>query len=267
MPPWELAAPAEFGYKGPMAAASEIAPPATWRSAHRSPEQTRILDAVLRRVEEAASAGGAIVTFDLDSTLFDNRPRQLRILEAFARDHGLTGVERLSVESIDGWRLSESIARLDGLDGRLEALTRAFKPFWRDRFFTSAFCRHDVPLPGASNFVRDVESKGGTVAYLTGRHEAMREGTVGSLLDGGFVPGTLLLKPTFEMTDTQWKEIAVARLRAMGDVAASFDNETTHVNRLRDAFPGAMVVWVRTDYSPGAEALRGDVPAIDGFLR
>jgi hypothetical protein len=69
------------------------------------------------------------------------------------------------------------------------------------------------------------------------------------------------------MTDTQWKEIAVAKIREIGPVVASFDNETTHVNRLKAAFPGALVVWLRTDHSPEAEDLSADTPAIDGFLR
>lgn len=239
-----------------------------WRSGSRSPEQTRVLREVSDRLGAAVLAAGKgpmpVVTFDLDSTLFDNRPRQLAILSAFAQAHGLGGVEGIAIDEVDGWRVAELVPRLSGSTTDLQA---AFKPFWRDRFFTSEFCRHDVALPGASAFVREVERAGGQVVYLTGRHEDMRRGTADSLAEGGFPAGTILMKPTFEMTDTQWKEIAVARLREMGPVVASFDNEPTHVNRLKSAFPAAMVVWLRTDHSPETEAVPDGTPSICGFLR
>ncbi|HVO31422.1 MAG TPA: hypothetical protein VMV18_11815 [bacterium] len=236
-----------------------------WRIDARHPDQTRVLETVLGEAKKRSR--DAVVTFDLDSTLFDNRPRQLAILAEFARAKGLEGVESLRHDQIDGWRVTEEIRRLRGTNGREQELMAEFKAFWRTRFFTSDVCRHDVPLPGASDYVASVESVGARVVYLTGRHEDMRAGTASSLGDGKFPTGTLLMKPTFEMSDTQWKEIAVARLREMGSVVACFDNETTHVNRLRAAFPDAIVVWIRTDASPEAEPVAGNVLAIDGFLR
>lgn len=241
-----------------------------WNSSARTDEQTRVLDRVLHLVGERLlrrPAPAPVVTFDLDSTLFDNRRRQLQILSDFAKAKGLGGVEKLTRETIDGWRLTESIALLHGVDGNLAALKAEFKPFWRDRFFTSEYCLFDDALPGASDFVRAVEKAGATIVYLTGRHEDMRRGTAESLATTGFPVGQLLMKPTFEMTDTQWKEIAVPKVQSLGEVVACFDNETTHVNRLRAAFPGALVVWIRTDHSPEAEDLPHDVPSIEGFLR
>jgi hypothetical protein len=241
-----------------------------WNSSAKNVEQTRVLDEVLRLVGEAVlrrPASRPVVTFDLDSTVFDNRPRQLAILSQFARWNGLGGVEDLEHTHIDGWRVTEMIAKLQGAAGREEALKVQFKSFWRERFFTSEFCLYDHALPGAGAYVQSVEATGGTVVYLTGRHEDMRDGTAKSLHAGGFPEGTLLMKPTFEMTDTQWKEIAVAKIRELGDVVASFDNETTHVNRLKAAFPSALVVWLSTDHSPEAEPLPPGTPMIEGFLR
>lgn len=239
-----------------------------WRSAFRSPEQTAVLREVSDRIGAAVLSAGKgpmpVVTFDLDSTLFDNRPRQLAILSAFADAHGLGGADALTIEEVDGWRVAELVPRLSGGTADLQS---AFKPFWRDRFFTSEFCRHDVALPGASEFVREVERAGAQIVYLTGRHEDMRGGTADSLAEGGFPAGTILMKPTFEMTDTRWKEIAMARLREMGPVVASFDNEPTHVNRLKTAFPAAIVVWLRTDHSPETEPVADGTPSICGFLR
>ena len=174
---------------------------------------------------------------------------------------------RLTPEEIDGWLVADAIARLDGVDGRLDALKAEFKAFWRTRFFTSEMCRHDVPLPGAADFVNDVAGVGTQVIYLTGRHEPMRAGSAESLKAGGFPEGRLIMKPTLEMTDTAFKELAVGEIRPLGPVLACFDNETTHVNRLRAAFPDATVVWIQTDHSPEAEPVADGVPAIHGFLR
>lgn len=241
-----------------------------WNSSARTPTQTLVLEEVLRRVGDAVlrkPAPPPVVTFDLDSTVFDNRPRQLAILSAFAKAKGLTGAEALDFTEIDGWRVTEWITRLGGSAGREAELKTEFKTFWRDRFFTSEHCLFDHPLPGAGAFVQEVERAGAIIVYLTGRHEAMREGTIQSLRGGGFPTGTLVMKPTFEMTDTQWKEIAVAQIREMGEVVACFDNETTHVNRLWAAFPNAYVVWLCTDHSPEAEPLPDGTPHVEGFLR
>jgi predicted secreted acid phosphatase len=234
-----------------------------WQVASRSAAQTAVLEKIL----QAAALPGALVSFDLDSTLFDNRPRQLAILAEFAQSKGLTGVEKLQPERIDGWRTAEEIAALGGAAGREQELMAEFKAFWKGRFFTSEVCRHDLPLPGAPEYVLSVAGSGARVVYLTGRHEDMREGTVKSLSAARFPDAHLLMKPTFQMNDTEWKEVAVTRMREMGTVVAAFDNETTHVNRLRSAFPAATVVWIRTDGSPDAEPLAPDIHAIDGFLR
>ena len=241
-----------------------------WNSSARTSLQTLVLEEVIRRVGEAVlqrPEPPPVVTFDLDSTLFDNRPRQLAILSEFAKAKGLTGVERLDFTEIDGWKVADYITRLGGVAGREAELKTEFKSFWRDRFFTSEVCLYDHPLPGAGAFVMQVEQTGAKIVYLTGRHEAMREGTAKSLHGGGFPEGVLLMKPTFDMTDTQWKEIAIPRIREMGEVVSCFDNETTHVNRLFSAFPNAYVVWLCTDHSPEAEPLPDGTPHIEGFLR
>ena len=234
-----------------------------WQIRTKSPSQTKCLDAILA----AARTTRAVITFDLDSTLFDNRPRQLAILAEFAAEKDLRGVDRLQPEQIDGWKTAEEIQKHDGSKGRERELMAEFRTFWKSRFFTSEICRHDVALPGAAEYVTAVERAGAKVVYLTGRHEDMRAGTAASLAAYRFPAGSILMKPTFEMSDTQWKEVAVEQLKKIGTVIACFDNETTHVNRLRAAFPQASVVWIRTDTSPDAEPVAADVPAIDGFLR
>ena len=241
-----------------------------WNSSAKTSLQTLVLEEVIRRVGEATlrrPVPQPVVTFDLDSTLFDNRPRQLAILSDFAKAKGLTGADELDFTDIDGWRVVDYVSRLGGVAGREAELKNEFKTFWRDRFFTSEYCLFDHPLPGAGAFAMEVEQTGAKIVYLTGRHEAMRHGTAKSLQAGSFPEGFLLMKPTFEMTDTQWKEIAIPQIRGMGEVVACFDNETTHVNRLFAAFPNAYVIWLCTDHSPEAEPLPDGTPHIEGFLR
>lgn len=241
-----------------------------WNSSARNKLQTLVLEEVLRRVSEAVLTRPEpppVVTLDLDSTLFDNRPRQLAILSDFAKHKGLSGAEAIDYTEIDGWRVADWVPKLRGAAGREAELKAEFKSFWRERFFTSEYCLYDHPLPGAGPYVMELETKGAKIVYLTGRHEAMRDGTAKSLHAGTFPAGTLLMKPTFEMTDTQWKEIATAEIRKLGEVVACFDNETTHVNRLFAAFPNAYVVWLSTDHSPEAEPLPDGTPMIEGFLR
>src|SRR5436190_1685758 len=92
-----------------------------WNSSTRNPRQTLVLEEVLRRVGEAVlrrPVPPPVVTFDLDSTVLDNRPRQLAILSAFAKANGLTGAEMLDFTEIDGWRVAEFVSRLGGAKGR-----------------------------------------------------------------------------------------------------------------------------------------------------
>jgi hypothetical protein len=67
----------------------------------------------------------------------------------------------------------------------------------------------------------------------------------------------LLMKPVFDQSDDEWKESAYDRLRALGQVIAVFDNEPTHINGYRRAFPSAIIVHVATDHS-GRDVLLAD---------
>lgn len=213
-----------------------------------------LLEGILSRARELGDT--AIVVFDLDSTLLDNRPRQARILREYGQK---TGLEVLCSSSEShwksGWDPAEAMASA-GLDAAtIATLTDDFKEFWRERFFTSEYCAIDRPLGGAPRYVRRVLDAGARVFYVTGRHEAMRAGTVESfapagfpLPDGGAVQ--LWMKPTLEEHDDLYKARTYDRLRELGQVIAAFDNEPTHINGYRAAFPAAICVHLATDCSP-----------------
>lgn len=234
----------------------------------RAGEQPRILAAALARAAAAAPDGVAV--FDLDSTLLDNRPRQALIARDYGRAAGLPALLDARPEHWRGWDLEAALVRA-GLPAAEARRRRAeFRRFWAERFFTSAYCRHDVPLPGAPAFVRAVAAAGARIAYVTGRPAWMQDGTLDVLRRHGFVlpdgaRARLLMKPDDTLGDEDWKRRARALVEAMGPVALAFDNEPAHVNEYARAWAGALAVHLDTDHSPHAVPVLAGVPSIADF--
>src|SRR5687767_12991924 len=113
-------------------------------------------------LEQARSLGSrAVLAFDLDSTLFDNRPRQARIV----REFGLArAVEKLSACGPHHWESGFDMrgAMLNcGLSSdEVDAHFTALRTFWLERFFTSEYCVDDVALQGAAPFTHAVVATG-----------------------------------------------------------------------------------------------------------
>lgn len=228
---------------------------------------------VLRKVLETARRHGrrGVAVFDLDSTLFDNKPRQARILREFGEAMGIVELTRLQAEHfVSGWDMKAAMREVGLTDDRIAGFFHEARAFWKERFFTSPYCTDDRPIAGAAEFVWAVHEAGATVAYCTGRHEPMREGSVASLQLRGFpVPEaertTLIMKPTFEITDDDFKRIAHARLRELGEVIAAFDNEPIHINDYHRVFPSALAVHLATDHSGRDVPVASDIPAVADF--
>jgi predicted secreted acid phosphatase len=226
---------------------------------------------VLSRVLGAARAAGCsgVVVFDLDSTLLDNRPRQARILREFGAARGLSALYDVRPEHWEGWDIRRAMANAGLGAEEVARFAEEAKVFWRERFFTSEYCAIDDAIGGAVAFVNAVRGAGATVAYCTGRHEEMRAGTVASFDRLGFpapaVGVHLIMKPTLEQSDDEFKEIAYAELRRLGRVLAAFDNEPTHINGYRQAFPEAEVVHLATDDSGRPVPLAPGVVSIRDF--
>lgn len=223
-----------------------------------------VLDQALSR------ALGGVVVFDLDSTLLDNRPRQARILREFAAASGLAQLASAQPEHWQDWDIRRAMRNAGMAEPLIEQHAEDAKQFWRERFFTSEYCADDEAIAGAAAFVSSVRAAGAQVAYCTGRHEPMRTGSVTCFRRLGFpLPGDgvhLLMKPAFDQSDDDWKETAYAELRAIGTVVAVFDNEPTHVNGYRRAFPDALVVHLATDDSGREVTLLDGIPSVRNFL-
>lgn len=229
---------------------------------------------VLLRVLDAAERHGerGIAVFDLDSTLFDNRLRQVRIFREYGEARGIPELANSSLEHwSSSWLMVEAMVAAGLPQERARALEEDFRAFWEPRFFHSDYCVEDAPLPGAVEFVNKLHQRGVRIIYCTGRHEAMREGTEKALRARAFpAPGeersALWMKAGPHVVDDAFKRDVCAALAAEGLVFALFDNEPTHVNGYREAFPEAHVVHLATDHSGRPVEVHPSIAAVPDFL-
>jgi hypothetical protein len=229
-------------------------------------DQTSILQAALDNIRPDASAA----VFDLDSTILSNKPRQARIVREFGRARGVAPLARCEPAAVVSWDLRDTM-RLCGLsEDEVRSLHAPLREFWFHRFFTSEYCKEDEPIAGARDYLHRVIGAGGHILYVTGRHSGMEAGTLESFRRAGFpLPDServqLWLKPDPDEDDDLWKETCQRRLADLRGVACAFDNEPTHVNAYKRAFPRARVVHLDTDHSGRPVEVRSDVPSIVDF--
>jgi hypothetical protein len=248
--------------------------------------QSELLEAILGRVKEESRArirGGGKpvkVVFDLDSTIFDVKPRTLRILKEFA----LTARARELSPEISQWALGlssykllytmEESARANGIPGGEEEgrafLKEAFR-YWMARFFTHHYVTVDHPAPGAVDFVNRVVDAGGIAVYLTGRDwPGMGRGTVTMLEHYGFPVhpsvSQILMKPNAGLDDAEFKDEALRELRIDGNAVALFDNEPANFHVFEKNFPEAWLVFYHSNCSSKEARTVKRVYRIDNFL-
>ncbi len=228
------------------------------------------LDAVL---DDVGAAPGSLVVFDLDDTLFSTNDRHLRILREYAdvierRDPAAAALLR----AIQREKLRYQITETAKDAGLADALVKDLKGFWFARFFKNPYLLEDSVVPGAVEYCAAVRSRGGVIVYVTGRDEGMRDGTERSFARHGFpepdgAKVKLVLKPRFDTPDVEFKTEVLGRLAEMGRVAASFENEPTHINLFRDAFPKGRHFLLDTKHSGRPVIPHPDVLRIADFRR
>ncbi|HEY8280031.1 MAG TPA: hypothetical protein VIH99_10425, partial [Bdellovibrionota bacterium] len=232
--------------------------------------QAEVLQGILDKVKEESRlrirGGGkkVKVIFDLDSTIFDVKPRSLRILKEFA----LSARGRELSPEISDWALGlnsfrllytmEESARANNIPGgeaQAKAyLKEAFK-FWFGRFFTHHYVTADHPSPGAVDYVNRVVDAGGTAVYLTGRDwPGMGRGTVSMLEHFGFPmhpsASQVIMKPNAGLDDAEFKDEALRELRVDSNAVALFDNEPANFHVFEKNFPEAWLVFYHSNCSP-----------------
>ena len=226
------------------------------------PHQTTVLSDVLQRIAQWSAGEGArtpVVVFDLDATVYDNRPRTLEILMQY-REEVLEAepdvADALAALTLDHlqYLLSDT---LRGVGITRADLVSDITRYWRDRFFTDDYLAHDEPMDGAPEYVRSCHEAGAIIVYLTGRDlPGMLLGTVASLRDCAFPIGIagveLLLKPDANLPDEAFKRGALPTLTRLGDIVAFFDNEPANCNLAKALYPDSTVVLLETQKVPYA---------------
>lgn len=219
-----------------------------------TPDQKRLLDLLLAETEAASAGARALVVFDLDDTLFLTANRHLRILREYAGVIESRHPEAAALlRSIEREKLRYAVTDTVKDAGLAEELARDLKDFWFARFFKNPYLLEDDTTHGAPAFVEEVVKRGGQAVYMTGRDEGMRDGTEASLKKHGFIldgdRGRLFLKPRFDTPDHAFKLECVEKLKGMGLVTGTFENEPAHVNLFADGFPKARHFLLETKHS------------------
>lgn len=236
--------------------------------------RSALLGDILERARHRRGERARVLVFDLDGTLMDNRPRVTAILRELAEEWRVAHPEassraaRATHEEIV-YGFVDNLKRLGVEDPTLHDAGLAF---WKERFFRDPHVRHDIAIPGAVEFVRACYERGATLVYLTGRDlPNMALGSFASLRDLGFPIGCvgteLVVKPTFEMPDSDFKRGVAPDLARLGEVVAVFDNEAANNNLFLEAHPEAASVYLDTQHAPNPPPLDARVAVVDSFER
>ncbi len=234
--------------------------------------QAELLRSLVERSRPRPGCARPVVVFDLDGTIFDNRPRTAAILKAYAekvRDTSVDLAEKLFSVHPDRvpYLLADALANL-GITAEHEV--EALRDHWVEHFFVDEWLHHDTPIAGAVDFATACWRAGASLVYLTGRDlPRMSLGSFASLRDRGFpigVPGTsLVCKPDPAIADEKYKRDVCPEMARIGEVIASFDNEPGNCNAFLEHFPNAASVLVATQHMPGAPLLAAGVVTIEDF--
>lgn len=238
--------------------------------AQQPPLLTQILDAVRKAYNKQQRP---MVIFDLDGTLFDNRPRIAAILKEYG-DNELKGVRPDAATKLSNvttgqirYMLTDTLTAVGVTEA---AVVNNAAVFWSKRFFQDAYLKHDAPTAGSVDFVRTLYSSGARIVYLTAR-DAPRQliGTVTALRDRGYpigIQGTeLIMKPTMQTQDAIYKQQVTNYMRHYGTVIAAFDNEPANANVYRRAFPKSIVVLFQAPASPNPPPLLPNIHSLAAF--
>jgi hypothetical protein len=243
---------------------------------HCVPEaQDRTLRGVLDEVEERTRRRRAdlslprpAVMMDLDFVVLDPRDRTSHAARqvSAARPGAPDGILELAYPELldllptdqpQAWRqfikangLSRAYPDVDFEAMRLD-YCRAFHRPW-------ARLAHDDLAAGVVRFIRDVEDRGGTVVFNTGRRERVRTPTEAALANGGLLGPRLLMMPDDRIRPVaELKAVHTAKVADL-DIVAVFDDLADNREALARALPGARMVAVTLPgFVPGDEPSAG----------
>ncbi len=235
--------------------------------------QSQILKSVLK---EASQADAGLAIFDLDSTLIDVRHRMLQIFKDFVN---LERIKKLFPKAFDVISSTSSLLPSNyfiedhmkdlNLDGLGDVFIEELLKFWKQSFFNNDYLKHDLPYPGALDFVKKMQDYPIKIVYLTGRDKPrMEEGTYKSLLNLGFpIDDTqLILKPHKSMDDALYKKEVIFEFDKKHQPIWFFENEPFVVNPVFEEAPHINVIFFDSNHSQREKAANCKIPSIKSFL-
>lgn len=247
----------------------------TWTEQDQKLQNEKLEEVVERIKRKTAQQISTLAIFDLDGTLFDNRPRTIFILREISERFGseLPELEAAFERFYEFSAIEYSLtATLNKLNVKSEKEIAVIKNEWEKRFFSDEYQKFDMPMPGGKAYVSRVHAAGATVIYLTGRDVGrMLVGTTDCLRLYGFpvgIVGTMMLvKREFEEKDEVFKADVISYLKRLGSVEAVYENEPLNSNILARAFPDASSFLVLTQHRPDAPGLDRGINRIKDFKK
>ncbi len=235
----------------------------------------QVLQNVLQEIQKTLAKQGTVrAVFDLDSTLFDVRPRIIRIIKEFCVDNSmrlkypnatqiLSNIKELS----HSYYIKDHMYEL-GLQNEPDQFFKDIYSYWKIRFFHNDYVIHDEPVQGAVEFVQKLHQLGVHIEYLTGRDiPRMQLGTIESLKKWNFPIHTalaeLVLKPHFSMDDAEFKRDHFQSADPNTEIWF-FENEPVNIQLILKDCPKVKCIFFDSVHMGQAEEPR-HLPTIQHF--
>lgn len=212
-------------------------------------EETTIIDDIFKKFVEKKKPGKRnIIVIDLDGCIFNNLPRQEKIIEERLRlKYNLPEIPKHAKRNYKKfYNLFETInVKLEEKEGLKDDFLR--------HFLDNSYLHHDSLINGADLFISELISMGFEVQILTGRHHetglnSMKKGTLQSLkMHGIFVDNKnirLFMKPNKDIKDMDFK-IQFLKEKSQNpkhNFIAVIDNETKMLNEASKILPDTIFI-------------------------
>lgn len=235
----------------------------------------QVLQNVLQEVQKTLLLKGSVrAVFDLDSTLFDVRPRIIKIIKEFCIDRSMSAKYPSATNKLSEIKeLSHSYYIKDhmyelGLQNEPEHFFKDIYAYWKARFFHNDYVIHDEPVDGAVEYVQKLHQMGVHIVYLTGRDiPRMQMGTIESLKKWNFPINTdlaeLVLKPHFSLDDAEFKRDHFQTLDPKTEIWF-FENEPVNIQLVLKDCPKVNCIFFDSVHMGQAEEPR-HLPTIQHF--
>ncbi|MEM7647477.1 MAG: hypothetical protein AAF203_11245, partial [Pseudomonadota bacterium] len=140
-----------------------------------------------------------------------------------------------------------------GFEEKSTGFLEHLQKFWRKHFFANEFLHHDAPMPGAVEWVQNLEKNHIPFYYLTARHkDSMWPGTLQSMANLGFPISekNLFLKEDLSVSDETYKSLIFSNQLSNRDrKRCLIDNEPVVLNKILNDHPDIALVWFRSTHS------------------